>query len=106
MAGSKTRSSTDAKRLGDPQAEDFLLQNSPFYLLAQVNGRYTLDMERSLKSVGMDLPRWRVLMVVHVVTSTVFVLGYSAHLIVGWPLVRAQRLNGLRETYEPGPHVP
>ena len=56
--------SGDAKALGDPAGEGFLLENSPFYLLAQVNGRYTFEMERSLKAVGMDLPRWRVLMVV------------------------------------------
>jgi hypothetical protein len=48
----------------------------------------------------------RVVMVVHVVTSTVFVLGYSAHLIIGWSLDRAQRLNGLRRTAGSGPHVP
>jgi len=64
-ARSKKPAPTDAKQLGDPEARGFLLQNSPFYLLAQVNGRYTLDMERSLKRVGMDLPRWRVLMVVN-----------------------------------------
>ncbi|MCP5179959.1 MAG: MarR family transcriptional regulator [Pseudomonadales bacterium] len=54
-----------ARKRADPSASDFLLANSPFYLMAQTNGRYMLAMERSLKAVGMDLPRWRVLMVLH-----------------------------------------
>jgi len=49
----------------DPASPEFRLENSPFYLLAQANGQYSLLMERSLKAVGMDLPRWRVLMVLH-----------------------------------------
>jgi hypothetical protein len=48
----------------------------------------------------------RILMVIHVVTSTVFVLGYTAHVVTGWSLGRAQRLNGLRGMAESGPHVP
>lgn len=48
----------------------------------------------------------RVVMVTHVVTSTVFVLGYSAHLVTGWSLLRVQRLYGLRGTARAGPHVP
>ena len=53
------------KELADPAHPDFLLDRSPFYLMAQANGLYTMLMERSLKAVGMDLPRWRVLMVLH-----------------------------------------
>ncbi len=64
VAQTKPGTPKDAKSLGDPAGDNFLLENSPFYLLAQIDGRYTFDMERSLKAVGMDLPRWRVLMVV------------------------------------------
>ena len=51
--------------MADPTHPDFLLDNSPLYLLARTYGRYTFAMERSLKAVGMDLPRWRVLMIVN-----------------------------------------
>ena len=54
-----------ARERADPAHAEFRLANSPFYLLAQANGLYTLLMERRLKAVGMDLPRWRVLMVLH-----------------------------------------
>lgn len=53
----------DAKALGDPAYAKFLLDDSPFYLIARTSGRYAIDMQRILKSVGMDIPRWRALMV-------------------------------------------
>ena len=54
-----------AKALADPTQGDFRLDNSPLYLLARTYGRYTFAMERSLKAIGMDLPRWRVLMIIN-----------------------------------------
>jgi len=53
----------DAKTLADPAYSKFLLADSPFYLIARTSGRYAIDMHRILKSVGMDIPRWRALMV-------------------------------------------
>ncbi len=53
------------KLQADPALKGFTLDQSPFYLMTQATGLYTLIMERSLKAVGMDLPRWRVLMVLH-----------------------------------------
>lgn len=58
-------SRVDAKLRGDPAHPKFLIENSPFYLIARTNGRYTIDMERTLKTIGMDIPRWRTLMLVH-----------------------------------------
>jgi DNA-binding MarR family transcriptional regulator len=55
----------DAKAHGDPLAEDFVLEDYPFYQLARVNDSYVLDMDTILKTIGMDLARWRVLMLVH-----------------------------------------
>ncbi len=52
---------TDALALADPAHRDFLLARSPLYWLARVSGRYRLDMDRVLKPIGMDVPRWRVL---------------------------------------------
>jgi len=61
----KTKPGKSAKELANPSDPGFRLENSPFYALSQVNGKYTRAMEQSLKAVGMDLPRWRVLMVLH-----------------------------------------
>ena len=47
----------------NPGTAGFLLENSPFYWLTRVSGRYLLQMERHLKAIGMDVPRWRVLMI-------------------------------------------
>ena len=54
-----------AKDAADPENRAFLLEHSPFYRLAQVEGLYQERMSQSLKAVGMDLPRWRVLMILH-----------------------------------------
>jgi len=45
----------------DPASEDFRKEEFPFYWLARVHGRYTQTMERLLKKVDLDVPRWRVL---------------------------------------------
>ncbi|GAN81637.1 MarR family winged helix-turn-helix transcriptional regulator [Acidocella aminolytica] len=37
-------------------------RNWPFYWISQVNGRYVQVLERRLKPIGLDMPRWRVLM--------------------------------------------
>lgn len=36
-------------------------KNWPFYWISRVNGRYVQVLERRLKRVGLDMPRWRVL---------------------------------------------
>ena len=53
------------KTIADPAHPDFLLEYSPFYVLTQVHGHYTMVMEHAFKAIGMNLPRWRVLMVLH-----------------------------------------
>jgi DNA-binding MarR family transcriptional regulator len=60
-----TAANPDAKAHADPLAADFALQDYPFYQISRVNNSYVLDMEAILKTIGMDLPRWRVLMLVH-----------------------------------------
>ena len=48
----------------------------------------------------------RAVMVAHVVTSAIFVIGYSTHLITGWLFFRAPALNEAAGTIESRPHVP
>lgn len=54
----------NAKLRGDPGFVDFLIEDSPFYLIARTAGRYSIDLENALRAIGMDLPSWRALMVV------------------------------------------
>ncbi len=65
MTSSSDPIAANQKLHADPALAEFTLEQSPFYLMTQATGLYTLVMERSLKAVGMDLPRWRVLMVLH-----------------------------------------
>lgn len=44
-----------------PSRPDFHKEEFPFYWIARVHARYTMDMERALKPVGRDIPTWRVL---------------------------------------------
>jgi len=61
----RVRPFADARRRADPGFEGFALGDSPFYLLVRTAGLYGLQMSRALKAVGMDLPSWRALMIVH-----------------------------------------
>ena len=54
-----------ARRRADPGDPSFELAHSPFYWISRVSGRYVLDMGAALRRVRMDVPRWRVLMILH-----------------------------------------
>lgn len=47
----------------NPTDPDFVREDYPFYWLARVHGVYTLEMEKALKSVDLDVPTWRTLMI-------------------------------------------
>ena len=55
----------DAKTRGDPSHPRFRIADWPFYLIARTAGRYELDMQQSLRRMGMDVPSWRALMLLH-----------------------------------------
>ena len=59
------RRARDAKILGDPASPGFRVELSPFFQMNRTVGAYGLTMERALRAVGMDIPRWRVLMLAH-----------------------------------------
>jgi MarR family transcriptional regulator, organic hydroperoxide resistance regulator len=42
----------------------FVTSHWPFFWLTQATGKYLSKLERGLKKVGLDIPRWRVLMCV------------------------------------------
>ena len=47
----------------DPTDPAFRFADYPFYLLSRASGRYNAEMEKALKSLGLDQGRWRVLIV-------------------------------------------
>jgi DNA-binding MarR family transcriptional regulator len=51
--------------ISNPDEASFSFQNWPFYWLARANGAYLQNMETALRELGLDIPRWRVLMTLH-----------------------------------------
>jgi DNA-binding MarR family transcriptional regulator len=49
----------------NPSSPDFVKEEFPFYWLARVYGVYTMEMERALKPVGLDVPTWRTLFILN-----------------------------------------
>jgi MarR family transcriptional regulator, organic hydroperoxide resistance regulator len=54
-----------ARLRSDPASPGFRIADYPFYLLNRIAGRYAIDMSDALKAIGMDLPTWRALMILH-----------------------------------------
>jgi DNA-binding MarR family transcriptional regulator len=48
----------------NPASEDFKKEEFPFYWLARLNGRYSMAMEKILKKIDLDIPRWRILLTI------------------------------------------
>ena len=59
----KPRIAADLRLLGDPGSEDFRLDCYPFYLLNRTVSRYNVVIEAELRKIGIDIPTWRVLMI-------------------------------------------
>ncbi|MFT3964358.1 MAG: MarR family winged helix-turn-helix transcriptional regulator [Sphingobium sp.] len=55
--------SEDLRPFGDPGSDAFRVEAYPFYLLNRLVSRYNVVIEAELKAVGIDIPTWRVLMV-------------------------------------------
>lgn len=55
--------SDDPRRLGDPGTPAFRLEYYPFYLLNRAASRYNAVIERALRPLDIDIPTWRVLMI-------------------------------------------
>lgn len=55
--------SEDLRPFGNPGSEDFRLEAYPFYLLNRAASRYNVAIELALRDIGIDIPTWRVLMI-------------------------------------------
>ena len=49
--------------MADPGTAEFQVSNYPFYLVNRLTSRYNSVIEAELRQVGLDIPTWRVLMV-------------------------------------------
>lgn len=53
----------DTRQLGDPGTPAFQVEKYPFYLLNRLVARYNTIIEERLRGIGLDIPYWRVLMI-------------------------------------------
>lgn len=53
----------DIRALGDPGTAAFQVEKYPFYLLNRLVSRYNGVIEPRLREIGLDIPYWRVLMI-------------------------------------------
>lgn len=53
----------DSRTLADPGTAAFQVEKYPFYLLNRLVSRYNVVVEAKLKPLGLDIPYWRVLMI-------------------------------------------
>ncbi len=53
----------DNRLLGNPGTTAFRLDHYPFYRLNRAVSRYNVVIEARLRTIGIDIPTWRVLMV-------------------------------------------
>ncbi|MGJ0239449.1 MarR family winged helix-turn-helix transcriptional regulator [Novosphingobium fluoreni] len=53
----------DLRPLGNPGSDQFRVDAYPFYLLNRTASRYNALIEPMLRPLGVDIPTWRVLMV-------------------------------------------
>jgi DNA-binding MarR family transcriptional regulator len=55
--------SNDVRRLGDPGTPAFRVEKYPFYLLNRLASRYNAIITERLHGLDLDIPFWRVLMI-------------------------------------------
>jgi DNA-binding MarR family transcriptional regulator len=60
---SSANATRDQRPHGDPGSKDFRVDRYPFYLLNRALGRYNNVILARLRPVGLDIPTWRILMV-------------------------------------------
>ena len=53
----------DKRLLGDPGTPAFQVASYPFYLINRLASRYNAVIEAALRDIGLDIPSWRVLMI-------------------------------------------
>lgn len=89
-----------SKATASDSAEDFRIEDWPFYWLTRFTGRYIQQMELELKRIGLDVARWRVLMTLRD-NVRLSVSEIAGHAIVKLPtmtkIVQRMQADGLVE---------
>lgn len=86
----------------DPAHPDFRMEDWPLYWVMRVGRQYTMDLDRALKRIGMDVARWRVLIILseHEQAS---VTTLSDHAIIKLPTmtktIARMEAQGLVQTF-------
>lgn len=53
----------DHRTQGDPGTASFQVERYPFFLINRLASRYNATIEPRLRDIGLDIPNWRVLMI-------------------------------------------
>lgn len=53
----------DHRTKGDPGTAAFQVERYPFFLINRLASRYNATIEPRLRAIGLDIPNWRVLMI-------------------------------------------
>ncbi|MBN3558747.1 winged helix-turn-helix transcriptional regulator [Sphingomonas yabuuchiae] len=53
----------DHRTQGDPGTTAFQVERYPFFLINRLASRYNATIEPRLRAIGLDIPNWRVLMI-------------------------------------------
>ena len=61
----RMKNNEDLSAALDPAQESFEIRKWPFYHLARLTSLYAQRMDAALKPLGIDVPRWRVLALLH-----------------------------------------
>lgn len=54
---------SDEVKIVDPAHPDFRMDAWPLYWITRVSRQYAMELDQALKRIGMDVARWRVLMI-------------------------------------------
>ncbi len=77
------------------QSVSYRASGYPFYLVTRVSSRYYLAMESEIKEIGMDLPRWRVMLILSEIgQASVSEIGAHAVSKLSTITKTVQRLEG------------
>ena len=82
----------------DDLQRSFSYKTWPFYWLSRASGRYLRTMEELLKPLGLDMPRWRVLMTLHqdqVASVSEIAEHSSAKLPTMTKIIKRMQVDGL-----------
>ena len=97
----KQKTRTPRSQRYNPANDDFHKEDFPFYWLSQVHGRYMLAIEKALKKVNMDVPRWRILFTLKE-EGTCRVSEIASHAIIKLPtltkILQRMKEEGLVDT--------